>query len=168
MNLSQIYHTKVLPLWLSWWRIRLQCGSPGFDPWVGKIPCRREWLHIPLFWPGQFHELYNPWGCKESNTTEWLSLNTLWLMKTSQESVICQLGNINGSMNKTFQSTERQRLLVCDVYYSYCGLVLPSLLSFSYSSPRLLWSSSQVLLPVITFPQHLCTSSRWIHMLHCS
>ena len=23
-------------LWLSWWRICLQCGRPGFDPWVGK------------------------------------------------------------------------------------------------------------------------------------
>ena len=25
-------------LWLSWWRIRLQCKRPGFDSWVGKIP----------------------------------------------------------------------------------------------------------------------------------
>ena len=24
--------------------IRLQCGRPGFDPWVGKMPWRREWL----------------------------------------------------------------------------------------------------------------------------
>ena len=24
-------------------RIRLQCGRPGFNPWVGKIPWRREW-----------------------------------------------------------------------------------------------------------------------------
>ena len=27
-----------LPLWLSWYRIRLQCRRPGLDPWVGKIP----------------------------------------------------------------------------------------------------------------------------------
>ena len=27
-----------LPLWLSWLRICLQCGKPGFNPWVGKIP----------------------------------------------------------------------------------------------------------------------------------
>ena len=25
---------------------------PGFDPWVGKIPWRREQLPIPVFWPG--------------------------------------------------------------------------------------------------------------------
>ena len=27
----------------------------GFDPWVGKIPWRREWLPTPVFWPGEFH-----------------------------------------------------------------------------------------------------------------
>ena len=32
-------------------RIRLQCGRPGFDPWVGKIPWRRERLPTPVFWP---------------------------------------------------------------------------------------------------------------------
>ena len=28
------------------------CRRPGFDPWVGKIPCRREPLPTPVFWPG--------------------------------------------------------------------------------------------------------------------
>ena len=28
-----------------------QCGRPGINPWVGKIPRRREWLLIPVFWP---------------------------------------------------------------------------------------------------------------------
>ena len=27
-----------LPWWPSWQRIHLQCRSPGFPPWVGKIP----------------------------------------------------------------------------------------------------------------------------------
>jgi len=43
------------------------------DPWVGKIPWRRERLSTPVFWPGEFHGLYRPWGCKESDTTEQLS-----------------------------------------------------------------------------------------------
>ena len=34
---------------------RLQCRRPGFDPWVGKIPWRREWLPTPEFLPGEFH-----------------------------------------------------------------------------------------------------------------
>ena len=43
-------------------------------PWVGKIPWRREQLQSPGFWHGEFHGLYSPQGCKESDTTEWLSL----------------------------------------------------------------------------------------------
>jgi len=39
-----------LPWWLS--------GRPGFDPWVGKIPWRREWLPTPISWPGELHGLY--------------------------------------------------------------------------------------------------------------
>ena len=27
--------------------------------WVGKIPWRRERLHTPVFWPGEFHGLYS-------------------------------------------------------------------------------------------------------------
>ena len=29
--------------------------DPGFDPWVGKIPWRREWQPTPVFLPGEFH-----------------------------------------------------------------------------------------------------------------
>ena len=66
-----------LPLWLSWETICLQCGRPGFDPWVGNIPWRRERLPTPVFWPGEFRGLYSPWGRKESDTTERLSLSHL-------------------------------------------------------------------------------------------
>ena len=37
-------------------RIHLQCGKPGFDPWVGKIPWRRAWQPTPVFLPGE-----SPW-----------------------------------------------------------------------------------------------------------
>ena len=40
------------------------------ETWVGKIPWRRERLPTPVFWPREFHRLYNPWGCIESDTTE--------------------------------------------------------------------------------------------------
>ena len=29
----------------------------------------------PVFWPREFHGLYSPWGCKESDTAERLSLS---------------------------------------------------------------------------------------------
>ena len=59
-----------LPWWLSWQRICLQCRRPGFSPWVGKTPWRREWLPTSLFLPGEFHGWrslvgYSLWGHKE-------------------------------------------------------------------------------------------------------
>ena len=36
--------------------------SAGFDPWVGKIPWRRESLPTPVFWPGESHGLDSPWN----------------------------------------------------------------------------------------------------------
>ena len=49
----------------------LQCGRPGFDPWVGKIPWRRKWLPIPIFLPAEFYGQSilagpSPWGRKET------------------------------------------------------------------------------------------------------
>ena len=62
----------------------LQCRKPGFDPWVGKIPWRRERLPTPVFWPGEFHGLYSPWARKESDRTEWLSLSLFCSYKVSR------------------------------------------------------------------------------------
>ena len=59
-----------LPWWLRRLKIRLQCGRPAFDPWVGKIPWRRAWQPTPVFQPGR----YSPWGRKVSDTTERLSI----------------------------------------------------------------------------------------------
>ena len=51
-------------------RICLQCRRPRFNLWVGKLPWRREWQLIPVFFPGDSHEQRNlagcsPWGHKE-------------------------------------------------------------------------------------------------------
>ena len=35
-------------------------GDLGLDPWVGKIPWRRERLPTPVFRPGESHGLYSP------------------------------------------------------------------------------------------------------------
>ena len=52
-----IYGFRGLPWWLSWWRIHLQCRRLRFNPWVGKIPWRRERRPTLVFWPGEFHGL---------------------------------------------------------------------------------------------------------------
>ena len=61
--------------WLSGKEPTCQCRRHVFDPWVGKIPWRREWQPPPVFLPGDFHGLrslagYSLWGLKESDTTE--------------------------------------------------------------------------------------------------
>ena len=60
-NFEAISH-QMLPFCLTWSRICLQGGRPGFNPWVGKIPWRRERLPTPVFWPGELHGPYLPWG----------------------------------------------------------------------------------------------------------
>ena len=48
---------------------------------VGKIPWRREQSPTPVLWPGEFHglyRLYSPWGLKELDTTEQLSLSRVF------------------------------------------------------------------------------------------
>ena len=55
--------------------VSLQCGRPGFDPWVGKIPRRRKGQPTSVFLPGKFHGGrslvgYSPWGRRELDTTE--------------------------------------------------------------------------------------------------
>jgi hypothetical protein len=48
-----------------------------WETWVQslgrKILWKRERLLTPLFWPGEFHGLYSPWGLEELDMTERLS-----------------------------------------------------------------------------------------------
>ena len=59
----------------------MQCGRPGFDPWIEKIPQRRERLPTAVFWPREFHGLYSPWSRKESDTTNNSHFNFSFLSK---------------------------------------------------------------------------------------
>ena len=57
----------------------LPAMNPGFDPWVGKITWRWPWQPTPVFLPGEFYGQrslvgYSPWGHKESDMTERLTL----------------------------------------------------------------------------------------------
>ena len=47
----------------------LQCRRLGFNPWVRKIPWRREWQPTTVLFPGKSHGQrslvgYGPWGHK--------------------------------------------------------------------------------------------------------
>ena len=49
-----------------------------WETWVRSLgwedPLEKKRLPTLVLWPGEFHRLYSPWGCKESDTTEQLSL----------------------------------------------------------------------------------------------
>ena len=50
-------------------RMCLHCRRPEYDPWVGKIPWRREWQPTPVFLPGESRGQrnlagYSPWDHK--------------------------------------------------------------------------------------------------------
>ena len=54
------------------------CNARDLDliPGLGRSPREGNgWLPNPVFWPGEFHGLYSPWGLKESDMTERLSLS---------------------------------------------------------------------------------------------
>ena len=73
LNPSLFYFTK--------FRNSFIC-SPGFDPWVRKIPWRRKWQSTPGLSPGKSHGQRSlagcsPWGRKESDTTERLHFTPL-------------------------------------------------------------------------------------------
>ena len=55
-------------------------GECGFNPWVRKIPWKREWQPTPVFLHGEPHGQrimvgYSPWGHKELDMTEGLKSN---------------------------------------------------------------------------------------------
>ena len=53
----------------------------GLNPWVRKIPWRRNWQPALVFLPGKSRgqrslAAYSPWVCKESDTTEHTHIHT--------------------------------------------------------------------------------------------
>ena len=44
---------------------------PGSDPWVRKIPWKREWLLSPVFFPAEFHGQRSLAGFHPRGHTAW-------------------------------------------------------------------------------------------------
>ena len=83
--------------------IHLWCGRPGFNPWDGKIPWRRERLPTPVFWPGEvhgiaelarlgdfhFHEYYKAIKTRKSCHLwqSWINLEGIMLSEITQREI---------------------------------------------------------------------------------
>ena len=85
-QMSTVYWIPSEWLWLPWWlnskESTCECRGWGFNPWIGKIPCRREWQPTLVFLPGKYPgqrslASYSPWGCKGVDTTQRLEQQQL-------------------------------------------------------------------------------------------
>src|SRR5574337_1254644 len=97
------------------------------DPWVGKTPWRRERLPTPVFWPGEFHGLYSPWGRKELNTTEQPSLILLEAKYTLPEDHGIEIGKGLGAWEPCLLSNPFTEHFCCNK----CPLVKMARILFS-------------------------------------
>ena len=69
------YSTYELPGWLSGTDFTCQCRRQRFDPWVKKIPRRRQWQPTAVFLPGKSHGQrslagYSSWGHRAGDNLE--------------------------------------------------------------------------------------------------
>ena len=114
--------------------VHLQCWRPRFEPWVGKIPWRREWLE---------NSMYSPWGCKESDMTEQLifPLFTQWTA-------------INMMKHKLSETVKSWSTWSRDLAQKFC--VLSHFCPITRYSSVLPWPQVQLLLP-LAFPS--CSQS---------
>ena len=75
---------KLLARWLSGKESACQFRGRkkrGLASWVGKVPYRKKWQPAPVFLPGKSHGQrwlvdYCPWGRKELDMTEQVSMHT--------------------------------------------------------------------------------------------
>ena len=87
-----------------------------WETWVRSLgwedPRRRERLPTPVFWPGEFHGLYSPWGRKESDTTERLSLSPVFFPGKfhDQRSLV----GYSPWSHKELDTTEHN--MICDIW----------------------------------------------------
>ena len=167
---------KSLPSWLTPQRICLQCGRPGGDPWDGESLWKREWQPSPVFWPGEFHgkrsrARYSPWGCRESDTTKWLSTGKtrkLWMEKLTSKgkcaemrgnhphtNMISKPANIRSSVQSLAQSCPT----LWDPMYARPPCPSPTPGAYPNSCPSSQWCHPAISSSVVPFSSRLQSSS---------
>ena len=108
-------HYKELLRWLSGKKPTCQCSRLVFDPWVRKIPCRREWQSNPVIVLGESHGQrslvgYSPGGHEKLDTTERLSMHTCNHDKTPRQSLFITTSSPLHILGKSALLSQRPQL----------------------------------------------------------
>ena len=132
-------------------------GDPGLIPGLGRFPRRIEWQPTPVFLPGESPwteepcRLHSPWGCKELDTTEWLSTHIYLSIYLSMDTWILIL--FNGLFSIIYFEAQISKIWLV----GYSSKWLPCL----FSSPHHSLSTSLLLGTHSSLTFHFpCTSSR--------
>ena len=80
--------------WLSGKESTCQFRRHGFDPWVGKFPCKKKWQPTPVFVSGNFHWQrslmgYSPWDCKGVGHKLATEQQQQWMLMSGVQSLPC-------------------------------------------------------------------------------
>ena len=124
------------------------------EAWVGKISWRKERLPTSVFWPGELHRLYSPWGRKESDMTERLSLSLFFGIRMKTDLFLdcghCWVFQICWHVEcSTFTASS------CRIWNSSTGIPSPPLALFTVMN--------KVMLPKAHLTLHSRMSdSRWL------
>ena len=70
----------------------MQETAVWFLGWEDSLEKGKARLPTPVFWPGEFHGLYSPWGRKELDRTERLSLFTFIATEAGVQSSVWRAG----------------------------------------------------------------------------
>ena len=94
-------------------------GDPGSIPGLGRSPGDGNGKPTPVFCPEEFHGLYSPWVCKQSDMTERLSHSTSLLGSNLYTHDQSWSANTNTGVKREFLN------YVQDVYLRLCGKKFP-------------------------------------------
>ena len=147
-------------------------GGPRFDPWVRKVPWRKQWQPAPVLLPGESYGQrslagYSPCGRKELDMTEWLILSLpltvnlhrftaalLWSIclvnKQTCAKCICCLYNALKTLTVSLKGTSLMSYLERNCFY----------LVYSYSAGTMLWYCLLIASNAPTYPHNISNSFR--------
>ena len=133
-----------LPWWFKWLRVCLQCGRPGFNPWVGKIPWRRKWQPTLVFLPGKSHGWrslvgYTGHGVAKSWTqlSDFTHSGEKWQVNTEAASLLSEITGVRQQSQAAFHGVGPGNLQLAsctDALLVPRSCTAPLLLSFFYGA----------------------------------